>query len=168
MKYTVDNVSLSFSASQSRSSDVTYRQKWSETYSGKFSYTIPFGRNNYIKPLSWAEDLPVVGKSVSDFQVYYTPSSFKTGLNLSEKLTWNETRTGVKSPETYNFGLNRSLNLDHKFTNTLSAKYAWSGQSKLNEYRGYAWTALKELDPGIVTQTTESFNTTYNLSLIHI
>ena len=166
MKYTVDNVSLSFSASQSRSSDVTYRQKWSETYSGKFSYTIPFGRNNYIKPLSWAEDLPVVGKSVSDFQVYYTPSSFKTGLNLSEKLTWNETRTGVKSPETYNFGLNRSLNLVLKFTNTLSAKYAWSGQSKLNEYRGYAWTALKELDPGIVTQTTESFNTTYNPAIM--
>ena len=41
-------------------------------------------------------------------------------MNMSEKLTWNETRTGVKSPETYNFGLNRDLNLDYKLTNTLA------------------------------------------------
>ena len=162
MKYTLDNMSLNFSASQSRSSDVTYSQKWSETYSGKFAYNLAFGRNNYIKPLSWAKGLPVVGKSANDFQLFYTPTSFKTGMNMSEKLTWNETRTGVKSPETYNFGLNRNLNLDYKFTNTLTSKYSWTGQSNLNDYRGYILTALKELDPGVVTQTTESFNTTYS------
>ena len=162
MKYTLDNVSLNFSASQSRSSDVTYSEKWSETYSGKFAYNLSFGRNNYIKPLQWAKDLPFIGKSAKDFQFYYTPSSFKTGMNMSEKLTWNETRTGVKSPETYNFGLNRDLNLDYKLTNTLASKYSWSGQSNLNDYRGYILTALKEFDPGTVTQTSESFNTTYN------
>ena len=57
MKYTLDNISLNFSASQSRSSDVTYSEKWSETYSGKFAYNLSFGRNNYIKPLKWAKDL---------------------------------------------------------------------------------------------------------------
>ena len=166
MKYTIDNISLNFSASQSRSSDVTYRQKWFETYTGKFGYNLSFDRNNYIKPLLWAEKIPFVGNAASDFHVYYTPTSFKTGMNLSEKLTWNETRTGVKSPETYNFGLNRNLNLDYKFTNTLASKYSWSGQSKLNDYRGYILTALRELDPGTVTQTTESFNTTYNPSIM--
>ena len=95
---------------------------------------------------------------MSDLHVYYTPSIFKTGIIVNEKLTWNQTRSGVKSPETYNFGLDRSLNLDYKLTNTLSSKYSWSGQSKLNEYRGYLWTAVKELDPGTVTQKTESFN----------
>ena len=166
MKYTVDNVLLNFSASQSRSSDVTYSEKWSETYSGKFAYNLSFGRNNYIKPLQWAKDLPFIGKSANDFQFYYTPSSFKTGMNMSEKLTWNETRTGVKSPETYNFGLNRDLNLDYKLTNTLAGKYSWSGQSNLNDYRGYILTALKEFDPGTVTQTSESFNTTYNPAIL--
>ena len=47
MKYTLDNISLNFSASQSRSSDVTYSEKWSETYSGKFAYNLSFGRNNF-------------------------------------------------------------------------------------------------------------------------
>ncbi len=62
--------------------------------------------------------------------------------------------------------MNRNLNLDYKFTNTLASKYSWSGQSKLNDYRGYILTALRELDPGTVTQTTESFNTTYNPSIM--
>ena len=166
IKYTIDNVSMSFSASQAKSSDVTYKEKWSETYTGRLDYNLSFGRSNFIKPLSWMKRLPLLGKNFSDFHLYYTPASFKTGMNLSEKLNWNQTRTGVKSPDTYNFGLNRNLNLDYKFTNTLSSKYSWNGQSKLNEFRGYIWTALKELDPGIITQTTESFNTTYNPALM--
>ena len=44
----------------------------------------------------------------------------------------------------------------------MASKYSWSGQSNLNDYRGYILTALKEFDPGTVTQTSESFNTTYN------
>ena len=166
LKYTIDNMSLNFSASQTQSSDITYKRKWSETYSGKFAYNLTFDRNNYIKPLSWAEKIPIVGEPASEFQLFYTPSSFKTGMNMSEKLTWNETRTGVKSPETYNFGLNRNLNLDYKFTNTLVSKYSWTGQSNLNDYRGYIFSALKELDPGVVTQQTESFSTTYNPTMM--
>ena len=108
----------------------------------------------------------LIGNTLSDFQLYYTPTSLKTGLNLSEKLNWNETRGGNKSPETYNFGLNRTFNLDYKLTNTLASKYSWNGQSKLNEYRGYAWLALKELDPGLVTQSSETFNTTYNPAIM--
>ena len=166
VKYTLDNLSVNFSASQSRSSDVTYSEKWTESYSGKLDYNLSFGRSNYFRPLSWSDKIPLVGSTLSGFQLYYTPSSFKTGLNLSEKLNWNETRGGKKSPETYNFGLNRTLNLDYKLTNTLASKYSWNGQSKLNEYRGYAWLALKELDPGIVTQSSETFNTTYNPAIM--
>ncbi len=64
MKYTVDNVHLTFSASRTKSSDVTYKQKWNESYTGKFSYNFPFGRNNYIKPFSWTKDLPILDLSV--------------------------------------------------------------------------------------------------------
>ncbi len=162
LKYTIDNISLSFSASQSKSSDITYQQKWAETYSGKFGYNFTFDRNNYIRPVAWAKGLPLIGESMSSVQFFYTPNSFKTGMNMSEKLTWNETRSGVKSPETYNFGLNRTMNLDYKITNTLISKYSWTGQSNLNEFRGYILKALRDLDPGLVTQTTESINTTYN------
>ena len=162
IKYTLDNVSMSFSASQARSSDVTYTEKWSETYTGKVDYNLSFGRSNYIKPFGWMKDFPFIGKPFNDFNLFYTPTSFRTGMNLNEKLNWNETRTGVKSPDTYNFGLSRNLNLDYKITNSLSSKYTWSGQSKLNEYRGYLWTALKQLDPGVITQSSEGLNSTYN------
>ena len=111
-------------------------------------------------------DVPLIGEQFSNWQVYYTPSAFRTSLNVSEKLTWNNTRTQIRSPDSYNFGLNRTMNLDHKFSNNLSSKYSWAGQSKLNDYRGYAWLAVKNLDPGIVTNTTESLNTTYNPSVM--
>ena len=166
VKYTLDNLSMNFSASQSRSSDVTYSEKWTESYTGKVDYNLSFGRSNYFRPLSWSEKIPLIGNTLSEFQLYYTPTSFKTGLNLSEKLNWNETRGGNKSPETYNFGLNRTFNLDYKLTNTLASKYSWNGQSKLNEFRGYAWLALKELDPGLITQSSETFNTTYNPAIM--
>ncbi len=162
LKYTIDNVQINFSASQSRSSDITYSRKHSEVYTGKFSYSFPFGRNNYFKPLGWIKNWPLVGPSLGDFQLFYAPSAFRTGLNLNEKLSWNRTRSGIRSPDNYNFGLDRSINLDYRITNNLSAKYSWSGQSRLNDYRGYAWLALKNLDPGNVTQTTEALNTTFS------
>ena len=164
IKYTIDNIKTNFSASQSKSSDITYIQKWSESYSGKISYSFPFGRDNYISPLKWTKDIPLIG-SFSDWQLYYTPSSFNTALNFTEKLSWNQTRSLIRSPDSYNFGLSRTMNLNYKFTNSLSSKYAWAGQSKLNDYRGYAWMAVKNLDPGLVTNITETMNTTYSPQL---
>ena len=165
IKYTIDNIKTNFSASQSRSSDITYNQKWSESYSGKISYSFPFGRDNYISPLKWMKDIPIVS-SFSDWELFYTPSAFNIALNFTEKLSWNETRSSIRSPDSYNFGLSRNMNLDYKFTNNLSTKYAWAGQSKLNDYRGYAWVALKNLDPGLVTNITETMNTTYSPKFI--
>ena len=161
IKYTVDNIKTSFSASQSRSSDITYAQKWSESYSGKLSYSLPLGRENYISPLKWAKDMPLL-KSLSDWQVYYAPSAFNSAMSFTEKLSWNETRSSIRSPDSYNFGLSRNMNLDYKISNNLSTKYAWTGSSKLNDFRGYAWVALKTLDPGIVTNISETMNTTYS------
>ena len=161
IKYTVDNIKTNFSASQSKSSDITYAQKWSESYSGKVSYSFPFGRDNYISPLKWAKDMVFLGP-LSDWQLYYTPSGFNTALSFTEKLSWNETRSSIRSPDSYNFGLSRNMNLDYKVTNNLSTKYAWTGSSKLNDYRGYAWVALKNLDPGLVTNISETMNTTYS------
>ena len=65
LKYTIDNISLNLSASQTKSSDVTYSQRWSENYSGKFTYNIPFGRNNYLKPLAWIKNVPMLGDPLS-------------------------------------------------------------------------------------------------------
>ena len=89
------------------------------------------------------------------FRLFFSRQK-RSVLNFTEKLSWNETRSLIRSPDSYNFGLSRNMNLDYKFTNNLSTKYAWAGQSKLNDYRGYAWVALKNLDPGLVTNITET------------
>jgi len=166
LKYTLDNIALSMSANQTRQSDVTYRRKWSENYAGNFSYNLNFGRNNYVKPFDFAKNIPLVGKTLSDFQFFYTPSSFKTSVKLSEKLSWNETRSNVRTPDSYNFGMDRNMNLDYKITNSLSTKYNWSSKSNLDEFRGYAWTALRDLDPGLVTDISEGFSTNVNPTIM--
>ena len=58
----------------------------------------------------------------------------------------------------------RSQSCQHR--SGLSSKYSWTAQSKLNDYRGYAWMALRDFDPGTVTQTTEGLNTSFNPSLM--
>lgn len=165
IKYTIDQVNVKFNAAKSKSSDITYLDKQSETYSGNVGYTIPFGRDNYIKPFKWIEKVPVVGPKFSEFQFYYTPSSFSTNMSFAEKLSWNETRRGIRSEDAYSFGLDRKLNLDYKLTNSLSTKYGWTGKSKLNDYRGYIFSAIKALDPGDVTNITENMNTSFSPTL---
>jgi len=165
IKYTIDQIKGKFNASKSKSSNITYLEKQNETYSGNVSYNVPFGRDNYIRPFKWLEKVPLLGPKSSDFQLYYLPSSFKTNMSFNEKLSWNETRRGVRSIDTYSFGLSRSMNLDYKFTNSLSSKYTWAGSSKLNDYRGYIFSALKALDPGEVTSKKESMNTSFSPTL---
>jgi len=165
VKYTIDQLQGKFNAAKSQSSDITYLDKQSETYSGNIGYNIPFGRDNYIRPFKWMEKTPIIGEKISDFQLYYTPSSFKTNMSFSEKLSWNETRRGVRSDDAYSFGLDRTMNLDYKLTNSLSTKYGWTGKSKLNDYRGYIYSAVKALDPGDVTSITENMNTSFSPTL---
>lgn len=166
LKYTIDNLSFNLNAKQSRQSDVTYQKKWSESYNGTMHYNLSFGRNNYLKPFDWAKNFPIVGKTMSDFQFFYTPSSFKTSLKLSESLSWKETRTASRTPDVYNFGLDRSMNLDYKITNSISTNYNWSGESIMDEFRGYAWLALRDLDPGLVTNVAEGFSLNVNPTIL--
>ena len=79
-----------------------------ESYSGKVTYSLSFGRNNYIQPMKWMKFLPWIGTKMSEIQLYYTPSSVNTSMDFSEKLVQKYTRVGTKSPDDYNLGLNRS------------------------------------------------------------
>jgi hypothetical protein len=159
LKYTIDNLKGSFSASRSRSSNEIMAAVRNESYSGKLSYNLTFGRDNYIRPLKWMEFLPWLGEKFSEFHLYYSPRSFTANIDVSEKLVQRESRGGTGSPDDYNLGLSRSFGLDYKFTESFTAKYNRSVKSDLDQYRGYAWYALRQLDPGIVTSTTENLTT---------
>ena len=152
----------SFSASRTFSSNEINKEVLNEKYSGKLSYTLPFGRNNYISPLKWIKPIPWIGPKLSDIQLYYTPSNLNTSMNFSEGLSQRIKRVGGKSPDSYNFGLNRNLSMDYSLTNSLKTKYTRAVKSDLQDYRGYAWIAIRDLDPGIVENITENSTTSFN------
>jgi len=165
IKYTLDALKSNFSASRTKKSNEIMAEELHESYSGKLSYTLSFGRNNYFHPLKWLTFLPWLGAKMGEIQLYYTPSSVKTSVDFSEKLVQKYTRAGTKTPDDYNLGLNRSFGLDYKLLNNLTMKYNQSAKSDMDHYRGYAWMAIKELDPGIVTNVTENLTTSFSPEL---
>lgn len=162
VKYTLDPVQASFSASRSDQSNTSFSKNHQETYTGKLSYNVSFGRDNYISPLKWMAGVPWIGSSLSEFHVYYLPSGVNTSINFSEKLVEKQARIGGVTPDDYNLGLNRKFNLDYKLLESLTAKYGYSSQSDMDEYRGYAWMAIRDLDPGVVTGVNENLSATFN------
>ena len=165
IKYTLDALKSNFSASRTKKSNEIMAEELHESYSGRLSYALSFGRNNYFHPLKWLHFLPWLGTKMSDIQLYYTPSSVNTSVDFSEKLVQKYTRSGTKTPDDYNLGLNRSFGLNYKLLNNLTMKYNQTAKSDMDNYRGYIWMAIKDLDPGIVTNVTENLTTSFSPEL---
>ncbi|MFH1853256.1 MAG: cell surface protein SprA, partial [Candidatus Neomarinimicrobiota bacterium] len=108
IKYTVDQISTSFTAKQSTASNYQTARNWSEAYTGKISYSLPFGSNNYVAPLKWLKPLPLLGNKLSDLHLYYTPTNISTNLNVSETYTEKEPRAGTKTTTDYSLGMTRA------------------------------------------------------------
>ncbi len=157
IKYTLDNLKGNFSASRKISSNNQTLENRNETYSGGLTYSLRFGKDSFIKPFRWAGFLPWIGDPLSEIQFYYLPSSFSTGMKLNEGLNSNTPRVGDRTDK-YSFGLNRDLGISYNLTDNINSGYKHSIKSDLQEYRGYAWMALRDLSPGIVTNENESLN----------
>ncbi|MFQ6612649.1 MAG: cell surface protein SprA [Fidelibacterota bacterium] len=162
IKYSLDKLNTNFSASRTRQSNEIQKRVLSENYRGQVNYALPFGRNNYFMPLKWLSEVPWVGPKLGSAHLYYTPSNVNVGLNFAERLTQKQPWKGAPSPDVYDFNLNQSYSMDYQLTETVKTKYSRSIKSNLNEYRGYAWLAAKNRDPGVVTDIQENLNTSYN------
>jgi len=167
IKYTLDNLNGSFSASRKSFSNDIMEEKIDQSYNWKGAYNLSFGRDNYFSPFKWLSSIPLVGEKFEEFHLYYTPTSFNTSANLSEKISSKKPRNARPSPHTYDLGLNRSFGLDYKFIESLSSQYKKAMTSDLDHIwseRGYNWD-LEAFDTGILTNTTESVSTKFNPQL---
>ena len=115
-------------------------------------------------PFKWISTVPFIGEKMSKTHLYYSPSTVNASMNFNERLIQKTPRRGEKSPDDYNFGLNQSYSLDYKMTETVSTKFSRGIQSNLNDYRGYMSNALKNRDPGVVTNITESFTSSFSIN----
>ncbi|RMF62832.1 MAG: cell surface protein SprA, partial [Calditrichaeota bacterium] len=136
IKNTVDKMSFSLGRSMRKASSPTLKFSNNRTWSGNFDYRIDFGRNNYVKFLSWLPGLPLL-KKIKDTKLYYTPQnvSFKLNGTKNDQLSQNRiTNTAQQAPinktEAFTFDrsvrtnmvLFESLNLDFSRTNRADMK----------------------------------------------
>ncbi|RKY54091.1 MAG: cell surface protein SprA, partial [Candidatus Neomarinimicrobiota bacterium] len=118
-KYTIDQISVGFNAQWKNGSSVNVRESESENYSGKFSYKIPFGRDNYVQPLKWMSGIPILGSKFSESHWYYTPSKLEFSMDVAESKSSNIPRVGEPKKPNYDMGLNRNFNFGYKFFDNL-------------------------------------------------
>jgi len=162
IKATLDKIKPSFNASQSKSSNELNSEVLNEKYSGKVGYNYTFGRDKYVSPFQWIKNVPWLGSQLGDLHLYYTPSTINAGINFNESLTQTTRRLGGRTPDNYSFGLSRSFSFDYSLTDKLKTKYKRTITSDMQDYRGYIWSAVQKMDPGIVENITESLNTSFN------
>jgi len=166
VKYTLDRLNTRFSASRRSMSNEIQKEVLNESYQGQVSYALPFSRNNYFMPFKWVSSVPWIGEKLGKTHFYYSPSNFNASVNFNERLIQKTPRRGNKSPDVYNFGLNQSYALDYKITESINSKYSRAIKSNLNDYRGFMANALKNRESGIVTDITESFNSSFRPILL--
>jgi len=162
LKYTIDNLTGSFSSVRTSTSNEIMKEIVNESYSGKLAYNYSFARDNFIKPFKWLNDVPILGTRLGKMNFYYSPMSVNAGIDFNEKLVQKAARVGGRSPDEYNFGLNRTFNIAYRLTDNLEVKYNTAAQSDMDAYRAKIIKAVLELDPGIVTNTNENLSTTFN------
>jgi len=167
LKYTVDRINTGFSAKLSNSSSFLIESNHSESYSGNISYTLPFGKDNYIKPLKLMSGIPLIGEKMEDFNLYYTPTKVSAKLSFNESLSEKNPRIGNRPKPSYNLGLKRNYSIDYKLTESIKkVQYSHAITSDMDEFRGYTWIAIRDLDPGIMTNSTENFSTAFTPAVL--
>ena len=160
-RYTLDNLKFNYSAGRTLNSDVQIAQRLNRNSAGGASYTFSFGRNNYFTPFRRLEKMPLLGKKLSETRFYYTPSSFEMTGKVSE--TVNETTPRVGDPKTiYNLGLNRNFRLGYKILENLTTNYSKVIQSDMDHFRNRYLEAVKDMNPGTVTNINESATATFS------
>ncbi len=162
IKYTIDGITGSFSSNKILTSNEIMKEVKNESYTGKLAYSHAFARDNFFKPLKWLKVLPLFGEKLSETNFYYTPTSLNAGIDFSEKLIQKNSRAGGRTPDEYNLGLNRTLNLVYRLTDNIEVKYSRGAKSDMDEYRAEVIRALQNWNPGIITNTNENISTTFN------
>jgi cell surface protein SprA len=162
IQYTLDNLTGSFNTTRTVNSNAIMREVRNESYSGRLAYSHTFGRDNHIKPFKWLKFVPAIGSKISETNLYYTPASLTTSMDFVEKLVQKDSRSGGRVADEYNLGLNRILNIVYKITDNVETRYGWNTKSDLDDVRGHAWTAIRDLDPGVITNVSENFQANYN------
>jgi hypothetical protein len=161
LKYTLDQIKLRMNAQWRNGSSIQVQQSTSETYSGSFSYSVPFGRDNYIEIFKWMQKVPVLGSKLGQVRLFYTPNRLDFSMDATSSNETNNPRLG-EATQSYTMGLNRNFNFGYKVFENLSLTYTKDMKNDMYEYRDDKLRAIREFKAGIPVSTSENYNASFS------
>ena len=158
VKYTIDNLSASFNASNQNKSNEIMKSVDTQRLTTNLDYNLRFPSDNYIEAFKWMAKVPLIGEKVSDTKFFYTPTSLATGFRVNRSLTEKQSRSSTDLIDDFNLGLDRKFSINYKIFDNTQFNYNKNIKSDMSEYRD---KVLDNLKIGRVTSSTESLGSTF-------
>ncbi|MDG2287982.1 MAG: cell surface protein SprA [Candidatus Marinimicrobia bacterium] len=159
IKYTLDNLSVSFNASNQNKSNEIMKSVDTKRLTTNLDYNLRFPSDNYIEAFKWMSKVPFIGEKISETKFFYTPTSFATGFRVNRNLIEKESRSNTDLIDDFNLGLDRKFSINYKVFDNAQFTYNKNIKSDMSEYRD---AVLDNLKIGKVTNHTESLGSTFN------
>lgn len=172
LKYTFNEMVFDVDYSEKQAFNPNNAVDNSTALSGRFSYQIPFGRENSFRPFGW------MGKSkifspLTGINLFYTPSSASFNFNLTDNEDIRQSRIeqelGDDPITNVNVRNTRKYSLGYKLTDNITFDYNRDYQSdaRLDSTKDLRASDLlqqivREGDFGTDTRITQRFSAAYN------
>lgn len=168
-KYTIDNMSLDLDYHRQFQSSFDIAYNRSEKFTDRFSYTIPFGQNNYWEPLKFARAIPIL-KEFWNTKIYYTPQNIKFGLSVSDSHTKLRRRTSTTVSDNRNTATTRTLSTAYRPINSVNFNYNRTLVTDV-DYDSISRSELygniiKRFDFGLLTSARQTFSGDFKPKLL--
>ncbi len=147
LRYTIDLFTLDMDWSRKHSSDPLNLLNDLESLSAQLQASVPFGKNNFIKPFSWLGNGPIV-RALSTQKLYYTPSSLSANISIRDNEEVKQARLEEKATRVTRTNSSRSVSLGYTLFPSITFNYKRDYQSDATP-KGYR---AKELIEAIFTQ----------------
>jgi hypothetical protein len=146
-EYTIDPLTVDVDYGIRKSRDDKKEFSVAKTFSNKFAYRFPWGRNNYVRPFAWSKKIPVVN-NLADVRLYYAPSKTDLNASISHQDTRSKLRTQTETPEPdIRTSTVRVVDVEYKIFDELSVQGRRTYNAKVDHLN---WT-LDELYENIFT-----------------
>ncbi|MDZ7723765.1 MAG: cell surface protein SprA [candidate division KSB1 bacterium] len=156
------NISYSRNEGESSSSTIKYNRKKSEQ--GNISWRLNFGPDNYVFPLKFLENIPLLVK-LSDMKLYYTPQSISTKVSGNRNFNESLKRSGLQSSNS-SFTIRRDFSTNLKVIDALSVNYSRNYVNDLRDVPGDSlWDEIQTLQLGVLSNVNQNSSISFKPKL---
>lgn len=156
-RWTLDRTSMNLTVTDNSKSDMNTKQNSEQTYSGGITYNARLQKDKGISYMGW---IPFIGEKYGDKRFYWKPTLFNYSISSNENVSKNVPWKGDIN-RNHTWLIKRQFTMNYNPTDKIQLKYNRTADANYREYITAKWDALKEFNPGEVTNITEGFNATW-------